>query len=68
MLICVFIAIAWILEWENIYMCAWLYTYSDSALKQTIYMMHIGYANYLLLGVLVMCVWYTSVLITSSFF
>ena len=30
-----------------------VYIYSDSALHQTVYMMLIGYANYIILGVLV---------------
>ena len=29
-------------------------------------MMLIGYANYMMLGVLVVCVWYVSMLITQS--
>ena len=33
--------------------CAHVYIYSDRALKQTIYMMLVDYANYILLCVLV---------------
>ena len=31
-------------------------------------MMLVGYPNYIMLRVLVMCVWYTSILVSSSFF
>ena len=55
-------------ESECVFTCAHDYIESDSALQQTTYMTFIGYTNYMMLGVLVMCILYTSILITKSSF
>ena len=54
----------------NLGLCAYLNVhmiiYTVIVHSRTIYMMLIGYANYVMLGVLVMCVWYTSTFITRE--
>ena len=44
------------------HMCAWLYMHIYSALWQTIYLMCIGYCNYVKAGVLFMGAWYYIIL------
>ena len=41
-----------------VFTCVHVYIYSDSALWQIMYLMLIGYTNYIMLGLLVICVWH----------
>ena len=41
-------------KWTYLVTCVCVYIYRDSALQQTIYMMLIGYADFIMVGVLVL--------------
>ena len=51
---------------ESVFTCVHDYIYSDSALYWAMYMIPIGFANYMIVAVLVMCVWYMGTLITQN--